>query len=91
MHDTLSVAPALSQALGYAFRDPLLLQLTRVRHLANDVVATNHRLSLHLRIYLDAYQRLLRDLTGTASGSGRYGPHGKAESLEYRPLIQIHG
>src|SRR6202165_3973730 len=26
MHDTLSVAPASAQALGYSFRDPLLLQ-----------------------------------------------------------------
>ncbi len=66
-------------------------RLNRVRAMAEELVALNHRLSVHLRIHLDAYQRLLRDLTGTATGSGRYGAHGQSETSEYRALIQIHG
>lgn len=69
----------------------VLLRLTRIRGMADELVTTNHRLSLHLRIYLDTYQRLLRDLTGTGNGSGRYGPQGKPELPDYRPLIHIHG
>jgi len=72
-------------------KDALLIQLVRVRQLADELVATNHRLSLHLHIYLDAYQRLLQDLTGTPSASGRYGPQGKADVPQYRPMIQVHG
>jgi hypothetical protein len=84
----------ISQVLQFAppsVKEELLSQVERVRRMADEVVAANHRIALHLRIFLDAYQRLLRDLTRTASGSGRYGPHGNAESQEYRPLIQIHG
>ena len=51
----------------------------------------NHRVSICLRIHLDAYQRILRDLTNSRQGSGRYGPTGNAESHDYRSLIQIHG
>ena len=72
-------------------RDALQSQLTRVRQMASELVATNHRLSLHVRIFLDAYQWLLRGLTGTTSGSGRYGPQGKADTPMYRPMLQIHG
>ena len=79
------------QRMPADLRDPLQSQLTRVRRMANELVATNHRLSLHVRIFLDAYQRLLRDLTATTSGSGRYGPQGKSEMQVYRPLLQIHG
>ena len=39
----------------------------------------------------DAYQRVLCDLTGTASNSGRYGPGGAAEADDFRPLLQIRG
>jgi hypothetical protein len=77
--------------LPSASREALTVQMARVRKLADVLVASNHRLSLQLRIYLDGYQRLLRDLTGTAMGSGRYGPHGKADVAEYRSLIQVQG
>jgi hypothetical protein len=72
-------------------RAPLRADADRVRDLARELVALNHWLSVHLRIYLDAYRRLLRDLTRTAHHSGRYGRAGKAEVNEFRPLIQIQG
>ena len=67
------------------------VRLTRVQSLATEVVAINHRLSIYLHIHLDAFQHLLRGLTGTPSSSGRYGRHGQAEACDYRPLIQIDG
>ena len=63
----------------------------RVRNLARELVGLNHWLNIHLRIYCDAYRRLLRGLTGTVQHSGRYGPAGKAEVNDFRPLIQIQG
>jgi hypothetical protein len=72
-------------------RETLRVQLASLRRMADELTAANHRLSIHLRIYLDAYQSLLRDLTGTTSGSGRYGPRGNTEAPAYRPLIQVHG
>jgi hypothetical protein len=66
-------------------------QLANVRRLADELAATSFALSIQLRIYLDAYRRLLRDVTNTAASSGRYGSAGMAESHEYRSLIQIHG
>jgi hypothetical protein len=69
----------------------LASELANVRGLAEQLAALNYWLSVHLRVHLDAYRRILRDLTNTSSGSGRYGPAGVAESLEYRPLIQLHG
>ena len=63
----------------------------RIRRMASEVVEINRWLTIHLRIHLDAYQRLLCDLTGSAHSSGRYGPAGKAETGELRPLIQIQG
>jgi hypothetical protein len=78
-------------------RLPASLQATvadsaaRARRLAEELAATNFRVSVHLRVHLDAYRRILRDLTNSTTSSGRYGPAGKTESHEYRPLIQIHG
>ena len=72
-------------------RGPLADELAKARALAQEIVAGTRRLSLFLRIHLDAYRRILRDLTNTRASSGRYGPTGNAESLDYRPLIQIHG
>ena len=72
-------------------RSELAQQLAGVRRLADDLAATSRTLSIQLRIYLDAYRRLLRDVTNTAASSGRYGSAGVAESHEYRSLIQIHG
>jgi hypothetical protein len=63
----------------------------RVRQLAQDMAAANYEISVHLRIHLGAYRRILRDLTNTSAGSGRYGPAGTTESLDYRPLLTIHG
>jgi hypothetical protein len=80
----LATMPAASQAaIGAA--------AARARRLADDLAAANYGISIHLRIHLEAYQRILRDLTSTAAGSGRYGPAGQTESLEYRPLIHIRG
>lgn len=62
-----------------------------VRTLAQEFVAVARWVTVHLRIHLDAYQRLLCDLTGTANHSGRYGPAGKAETSDFRPIIQIQG
>ena len=72
-------------------RAKLQAQVARVRDRAAELIAANRRLSIHVHIFLDAYQRLLRGLTGTASGSGRYGPQGKTESPAYRPLLQVRG
>lgn len=72
-------------------RDDAQQRLTRVQSLATEVVAINHRLSIYLHIHLDAFQHLLRGLTGTPTSSGRYGRHGQAEASDYRPLIQIDG
>jgi hypothetical protein len=63
----------------------------RVQSLAQQVAAVNYTVSIHLRIHLSAYRRILRELTNTSAGSGRYGPAGKAESQDYRPLLHIHG
>jgi hypothetical protein len=54
-------------------------------------VTINRWLTIHMRIHLEAYQRLLSDLTGSARSSGRYGPAGNAEASDYRPLIQVRG
>ncbi len=72
-------------------RSVLLNDLTRVRQMANELAANNRRVSIFVRVHLDAYQRILCDLTNSGRGSGRYGAAGNAESQEYRPLIQIHG
>jgi hypothetical protein len=77
--------------LPLEMQDPLLSQLAFVRQLAEELVRLNHWLSVHTRIHLDAYERMLRDLVGSASHSGRYGPLGKTESPDYRPLFEIHG
>lgn len=81
---------ALAQ-LPPADRAPLAAELHRLRGLAKDVDASTRRLAVFLRIHLDAYRGILRGLTNSRSGSGRYGPTGTAETLDYRPLIQIHG
>jgi len=82
----------LSRALeGIAEPASLMAAAARVRQIADDVVRTNHWLAVHLRIHLGAYERILRDLTGTTSSSGRYGPRGKTEASAYRPLLEIHG
>jgi len=77
--------------LPIAMQDPLLAQLAFVRQLAEELVHLNHWLSVHSRIHLDAYERMLQDLVGAAANSGRYGPQGKTELLEYRPLLEVHG
>ncbi len=69
----------------------LAAEAERLRQLAEEVAGINYRVSVHLRVHLGAYRRILRDLTNTSVGSGRYGPAGKSESLDYRPLIHIHG
>lgn len=79
------------ERLPFDVRNSLQTQLARVRNMAHELVAANHRLSNFVRIFLDAYQCILQDVTRTKSGSGRYGPQGKAESPVYRPLLQIHG
>jgi hypothetical protein len=89
-----STAVTLSLALRplpEAVRQPLSADADRVRRLAGELTVLNNRLSVHVRIFLDAYRRLLRDFTGTSKGSGRYGRAGRAESLDYRPLIQVQG
>jgi hypothetical protein len=63
----------------------------RARDLAQELTAANFVASVHIRVHLDAYRRILRDLTNTNIGSGRYCPAGNAESLEYRPMMQITG
>jgi hypothetical protein len=63
----------------------------RVRTLAQDLAAANFVVSVHIRVHLDAYRRILRDLTNTRAGSGRYSPAGHAEVLDYRPMLQING
>lgn len=93
----LDVAPdeaTLSRVLASlpeSIQDSLHAGVERVRRMANELVTLNHWLAVHLRIHLDAYQRLLAELTGAGPGSGRYGPAGKTETHEYPPLIQIHG
>jgi hypothetical protein len=77
--------------LPCAVQAELAEQLARVRGLAEELAATSHLLSIQLRIYLEAYRRLLRDVTNTSASSGRYGRAGAAEAHEYRSLIQIHG
>jgi hypothetical protein len=72
-------------------RSPIAAELASVRLLAQQLTPLNQRVSICVRIHLDAYQRILRDLTNSRQGSGRYGPTGAAESHEYQPLIQIHG
>jgi hypothetical protein len=85
-----TLASALA-ALPANVRPPLVAQAARVRRLADELAALNYRISIHLRIYLDAYRRILRDLTNTSASSGRYGPAGRTEAHDYRPLLQIHG
>jgi hypothetical protein len=62
---------------------------SRVRGLAQELAAANFVVSVHVRVHLDAYRRILRDLTNTTAGSGRYCPAGNAEAVEYRPMMQI--
>lgn len=66
-------------------------RVARIRGLAEEFVVINRWLTLHLRIHLDAYQRLLCDLTGSTRSSGRYGAAGRTEVSDYRPLIQVRG
>ncbi len=63
--------------------------LARVRDLAHELAAANYVVSVHVRVHLDAYRRILRDLTNTRDGPGRYGRAGQPETLEYRPMLQI--
>jgi hypothetical protein len=63
----------------------------RVRRLAQELAAVNFVVSVHVRVHLDAYRGILRDLTNTKTGSGRYGPAGRAETPDYRPMLQING
>jgi hypothetical protein len=77
--------------LPLEMQDPLLSQLAFVRQMAEELVHLNHWLAVHARIHLDAYERMLQDLVGSAASSGRYGPHGKTEAIAYRPLLEIHG
>ncbi len=70
---------------------PLKASATRVRQLAQELANLNFRVSVHLRVYLNAYGRILRDLTNTSASSGRYGPAGTTEAVDYRPLVHLHG
>ena len=83
--------PVVLDRLPPQDRPALATGVARVRLMAEELAANNRRVSICLRIHLDAYQRILRDLTSSRQGSGRYGRTGRAESHEYRPLIQIHG
>jgi hypothetical protein len=77
--------------LPEAARAAIAQGAAQVRRLADELAATNYSVSIFSRIYLDAYRRILRELTNSAASSGRYRPAGGTESLDYRPLIQIHG
>ncbi len=88
--ESITVASALGQ-LPAAERGALPGELTRVRAMAVELAALIRRVSIFLRIHLHAYQRILRDLTNSRRSSGAYGPTGNRESLEFRPLLQIHG
>jgi hypothetical protein len=72
-------------------RDSIAPRAERVRTMIGELLTINYWLAVHLRIHLDAYQRLLCDLTGTANSSGRYGPEGKTENGDFRPVLQIQG
>jgi hypothetical protein len=77
--------------LPVAHQASMAEQATRVRAMATELAGLNYRVSVHLRVHIDAYRRILRDLTNTAVSSGRYGPAGKTELQDYRPLIHIRG
>ena len=77
--------------LPSATRATLEAAAGRVRGLVAELAKANQRMAIHAQIHVDAYQRLIHDLTGSSAGSGRYGPLGKPESPTYRPLLQIHG
>lgn len=62
----------------------------RVRSMVEEFIKRTYAVALHLRFHLDAFNRLICELTGT-SGSGRYGPLGQAESPSYRPFFQTRG
>src|SRR5262249_28623798 len=63
----------------------------RVQRLAQELTTANFVVSVHVRVHLDAFRAILRDMTNTKSGSGRYGPAGQAEALDYGPMLQING
>jgi len=86
----ISLTDALA-ALGASHRARLEPVATRVRHLAQELADLNYRVSVHIRVHLNAYRSILNDLTGTSPSSGRYGPAGTAESADYRPLLLLHG
>lgn len=88
--EEVSLPRALAR-LPALVRPTITALATRVRCLADELAATNDWIAVHLRVHLSAYRRILRDLTNTSAGSGRYGPAGNAESLEYRPMIHIEG
>lgn len=88
--ETLTITFLLSQLPAHS-QETLGALVERIRRMANEFVALNRWLTVHLRIHLDAYHRLLCDLTGTAHSSGRYGRAGKAETGDLRPLLQIRG
>jgi hypothetical protein len=88
--ETITVSRVL-QRLPAGSQDTLGACIARIRDLAEEFVTINRWLTIHLRIHLNAYQRLLCDLTGSARSSGRYGPAGRAEAGNFRPLIQIQG
>lgn len=88
--DAITV-PIILGRLPIQDRPALEAEVARVRGLAEELTALNRQVSVFVRIHLDAYQRILRDLTHSRRGSGRYGRTGSAEGHEYRSLIQIHG
>jgi hypothetical protein len=81
---------ALSQ-LPDSAQPALAGRIEQVRKLADELCALNYWVAVHLRIHLEAYRRILRDLTHSSTGSGRYGPAGKAESLDYGPMFHCRG
>lgn len=72
-------------------RSALVTRADRLRRMTAEIASINLWLAVHLRVHLDAYQRLLVAITGTAAGSGRYGARGKAESFDFRPTIEKRG
>lgn len=72
-------------------RNALTNRADRLRRTTVEIASINLWLAVHLRIHLDAYQRLLIAITGTAAGPGRYGAGGKAELSDFRPLIEKRG
>jgi len=87
---TVTIASAQAHLTG-PIQGTVAEAANRVLGLARELTAANFVLSVHVRVHLNAYRRILRDLTNTKDSSGRYSRAGHTETLEYRPLLQING